>query len=162
MHKSLYCAKKKRKRIASHSIIRQPNQPTNSHHHRAACVRSPTRTLPRHYRLLQQVRTRCRYTKLLTRIQHHPPCNPTSKYPSCRTAPDEVHVSDQRVYTADDPSILQSGRHRVTQDGRYKYVGREHSRANPTRATHRRLGRKKKHPPKLFIATTASKPFANV
>ena len=36
---------------------------------------------------------------------------------------DEVHVSDQRVYTVDDPSILQSGRHRVPQDGRYKYVG---------------------------------------
>ena len=33
---------------------------------------------------------------------------------------DEVHVPDQRVYTVDDPSILQSGRHRIPQDGRYK------------------------------------------
>ena len=34
-----------------------------------------------------------------------------------------VHVPDQRVYTVGDASILQSGRHRIPQDGRYKYLG---------------------------------------
>jgi hypothetical protein len=34
-----------------------------------------------------------------------------------------VNVRDQRVYTVGDASILQSGRHRIPQDGRYKYLG---------------------------------------
>lgn len=34
-----------------------------------------------------------------------------------------VNVSDQRVYTVGDASVLQSGRHRIPQDGRYKYLG---------------------------------------
>jgi hypothetical protein len=34
-----------------------------------------------------------------------------------------VNVRDQRVYTVGDASVLQSGRHRIPQDGRYKYLG---------------------------------------
>jgi hypothetical protein len=34
-----------------------------------------------------------------------------------------INVQTQRVYTVGDSSILQSGRHRVPQDGRYKYLG---------------------------------------
>lgn len=34
-----------------------------------------------------------------------------------------VNVKEQRVYTVGDASILQSGRHRIPQDGRYKYLG---------------------------------------
>jgi hypothetical protein len=34
-----------------------------------------------------------------------------------------IDVSEQRVYTIGDNSILKSGRHRIPQDGRYKYLG---------------------------------------
>jgi hypothetical protein len=34
-----------------------------------------------------------------------------------------VNVREQRVYTIGDASILKSGRHRIPQDGRYKYLG---------------------------------------
>lgn len=34
-----------------------------------------------------------------------------------------VDVPSQRVYTVSDASVLQSGRHRIPQDGRYKYLG---------------------------------------
>ena len=34
-----------------------------------------------------------------------------------------VDVLTQRVYTVGDGSIIQSGRHRIPQDGRYKYLG---------------------------------------
>jgi len=34
-----------------------------------------------------------------------------------------VNVKEQRVYTVGDAGVLQSGRHRIPQDGRYKYLG---------------------------------------
>jgi hypothetical protein len=34
-----------------------------------------------------------------------------------------IDVVEQRVYTIGDDSILKSGRHRIPQDGRYKYLG---------------------------------------
>jgi len=34
-----------------------------------------------------------------------------------------INVKEQRVYTVGDASMLKSGRHRIPQDGRYKYLG---------------------------------------
>lgn len=34
-----------------------------------------------------------------------------------------VNVKEQRVYTIGDSTVLHSGRHRIPQDGRYKYLG---------------------------------------
>ena len=34
-----------------------------------------------------------------------------------------INVREQRVYTVGDASVLKSGRHRIPQDGRYKYLG---------------------------------------
>lgn len=46
-------------------------------------------------------------------------------YPNNADAVLVVDVPTQRVYTIGDSSVLKSGRHRIPQDGRYKYLGGE-------------------------------------